>query len=165
MHDKQPLYRKVNTTAHGVRHDKGGDFRDERRRSQRSDSSRESMHGRKQRGLDYTPLFKFLLSKCGQPWNAVHAEATARLDRQEPIFWLVALPGHERNSYVRLGESSYYSGMYVDDAGILQLVDPSLGPSSLTPTCKCCMHTFNGVPFTRPLSNAATPPRPDSDVT
>jgi hypothetical protein len=106
------------------------------------------MHGCKQRGLDYTPLFKFLLSKRG-PWNDVHAEATARLDRQEPIFWMVALEGHERRPYIRAGESSYYSGMYVDEAGILQLVDPSLGPSSLTPSCKCCTHTFNAVPCTR----------------
>jgi hypothetical protein len=79
----QPLYRKVNTTAQGVHHAKGGDYRDERRRSHQSDVSRESMHRRKHRGLDYTPLFKFLLSKCGQQWNAVHAEATARLDRPE----------------------------------------------------------------------------------
>jgi hypothetical protein len=149
MVNKQPLYRRVNTTAHGVRHEKGGDFRDERRRSGNSEASRQSMHGRKQRGLDYTPLFKFLLSKRGQSWNEVHAEATARLDRQEPIFWLVALPGHERKSHVRAGESSFYSGMYVDDAGILQVVDPSLGPSSLAPSCKCCTHTFNGIPFTR----------------
>jgi hypothetical protein len=150
---QQSLYRKVNTTAHGVRHAKGGDFRDERRRSHQSEASRESMHGRKRRGLDYTPLFKFLVSKCGQQWNAVHAEAIARLDRDEPIFWLVALPGRERERYVRVGESSYFSGMYVDDAGILQLVDPSLGPSSMVPSCKCCTHTFNGVPFTRPFQD------------
>jgi hypothetical protein len=149
MRDKEPLYRKVNTTARGVHHLKGGDYRDERRRNVHSEAVRGSMHGRKQRGLDYTPLFKFLLSKRGQPWNQVHAETTARLDRQEPIFWLVALPGHERKPYILAGESSFYSGMYVDEAGILQLVDPSLGPSSLTPTCKCCTHTFNGVPFTR----------------
>jgi hypothetical protein len=110
------------------------------------------MHGRKQRGLDYTPLFKFLLSKRGEPWNEVHSEAKARLDREEPIFWLVALPGHERKPYVRAGESSFYSGMYVDEAGLLQLIDPSLGPSSLTPSCKCCTHTFNGVPFTKPFA-------------
>ena len=145
---KQPLYRKENTTAHLARHD-GGDYRDERQRSQRSDAPRESMRGQKRRGLDYTPLFKFLLSRRGQPWDTVFGEAKARLDRPEPIFWLVALPGYERKPYVRVGESSYYSGMYVDEAGILQLVDPSLGPSSLAPSCKCCTHTFNGVPFTR----------------
>jgi hypothetical protein len=149
MDRKQPLYRKENTTAHGVHHLKGGDYRDQRQRSERAESSRESMHGRKQRGLDYTPLFKFLLSKRGQPWDAVYGEAIGRLDRKEPVFWLVALPGHERRPYVLMGESSYFSGMYVDDEGILQLVDPSLGPSSLAPSCKCCTHTFNGIPFTR----------------
>ena len=152
---QQPLFRKVNTTAHLAKHG-GGEYRDERRRSERSDASGESMHGRKRRGLDYTPLFKFLLAKCGQPWDAVFGEAKARLDRQDPIFWLVALPGHERKSYVRVGEASYYSGMYVDEAGILQLVDPSMGPSSLDPACKCCTHSFNGVPFTRPFVSPGT---------
>ena len=111
------------------------------------------MRGRQRRGLNYTPLFRFLLSKRGQPWNSIYSEAKARLDREEPIFWLVALPAHERQRYVRVGHSSYYSGMYVHDAGTLQLVDPSLSPASLVPSCKCCTHTFNGAPFTRPFGS------------
>lgn len=151
---KGPLYRKVNTTAHGVHHGHGGAYSDERNTKQhaRSVGARQSMHGKRQRGLDYTPLFRFLLSKVGARWDDVYAEAVSRLDRAEPIFWLVALHEHERKPFVRVGESSYYSGMYVDGAGILQVVDPSVGASSLVPDCECCTHTFNGVRFTKPFA-------------
>ena len=85
---KRPLYRKVNTTAHGVHHAKGGDYRDQRNSRTTKDDEilRRSMHGGYRRGLDYTPLFKFLLSKCGQAWDDVYSEAVKRLDRSEPIF-------------------------------------------------------------------------------
>lgn len=148
---KRLLYRKVNTTAHGVHHAKGGDYRDERnsRTTKDDEALRGSMHGGHRRGLDYTPLFKFLLSKRGQAWDDVYSEAVKRLDRSEPIFWVVALPEDERQRYIRVGESSFFSGMYVDEEGTLQVVDPSLGPSSLVPFCRCCTHTLNGVPFTR----------------
>lgn len=151
---KAPLYRKVNTTAHGVHHAKGGNYRDQRNSKARgcSELLRETMHGRRRRGLDYTPLFKFLLANVGRKWNEVHAEAVSRLDRPDPIFWLVALHEHQRRPYVLIGESSYFSGMYVDADGLLQLVDPSMGPSSLVPLCRCCTHTFNGLPFTRPFT-------------
>jgi hypothetical protein len=107
------------------------------------------MHGKVRRGLDYTPLFKFLLSKIGSDWNDVYSEAVARLDRPDPIFWLVALHEHERREWVCLGESTYYSGLYVNADGRLEAVNPDLGPSSLSPGCDCCTHTFNGVRFTR----------------
>jgi len=54
---------------------------------------------------NYTPLFKFLLSKRGQPWDAVHDEAS-----------------------------------------------------------KCCTHTFNGVPFTRPFEDLGKLPRAGEDA-
>lgn len=150
---KSPLFRKVNTTAHRPNVHVGGEYRDERntKREARSDAMRTSMHGKERRGLDYTPLFRFLLANVGRPWNEVHSEAVGRLDRAEPIFWLVALSEGERHEYVRVGESSYYSGLYVDEQGFLQLVNSSLGPSSLAPVCKCCTHTFNGVRFTQPF--------------
>ena len=103
----------------------------------------------KQRGLDYTPLFRFLLSKVGEPWDTVHSEAVSRLDKQEPMFWLVSLNKEDAEDIVRIGESSYFSGLYVDESGILQLVDPGIGPDDLEPMCACCTHTLNGVPFTK----------------
>jgi hypothetical protein len=148
---KDPLFRKVNTRTRGVRHGFGGDYRHERNTKQesRSESTRQSMHGKKRRGLDYTPLFRFLLSKVGSEWDTVFSEAVSRLDCPDPIFWLVALREDKRKDVVCVGESSYYSGLYVDDRGLLQRVNPLLGPSSFEPTCPCCTHTFNGVHFTK----------------
>lgn len=48
---------------------------------------------------------------------------------------------------MRVGESSYYCGLYVDYAGILRIVNPDLRSEDLTPYCSCCTHTFNGVRF------------------
>jgi hypothetical protein len=107
------------------------------------------MHSKAPKGRDYTPLFRFLLSKVGKRWSEVFAEAAARLDQTAPIFWLVALQEHDRRDYVRIGESSYFSGMYVAEDGTLQIVNPDIGPSSLEPGCKCCTHTFNGIRFTK----------------
>lgn len=147
--EKKPLFRKVNTLARGVRHNFGGEYRHERNTKAESslDISRKSMHGRHCRGLDYTPLFKFLLSKVGSEWNQVFSEAVSRLDEREPVFWLVALHESERKDVVRVGESSYYSGLYVDSSGLLKVVNPELSAAEMTPSCPCCTHTFNGVRF------------------
>ncbi|WP_211236901.1 hypothetical protein [Chitinimonas koreensis] len=79
----------------------------------------------------------------------MYREAAARLDRKEPIFWLVALRDEDGRPYVRTGEASYFSGLRVDAEGVLRVVDPAVGTGSLAPLCACCTHTFNGVPFTR----------------
>ena len=116
MRPKEPLYRKVNTRARGVHHHFGGDYRHQRNTADEDDPTRTrgSMHGSKRRGLDYTPLFRFLLSKVGEDWDAVYGEADARLDRPDPIFWLVARTEADERDYVCLGESSYYSGLTID---------------------------------------------------
>ncbi len=157
--EKAPLYRKVNTTAHGVHHRVGGDFREQRKKEGADEfvTLHQGMHGRKHRGLDYTPLFRFLLSKVGQEWNFVYSEAVSRLDRQEPIFWLVALQPADEKDYVRTGESSYFSGLRVHLDGTLQVVNPKVDAGSLAPLCKCCTHTFNGVRFTRAFDPNAVP--------
>ncbi len=146
--EKPKLYRKVNTKAKAVRHGFGGDFKDSRN-SKRETVQQVSgtMFGTKQRGLDYTPLFKFLLSKVGCNWNEVFSEAKSRLDKQDPIFWIVALHEDEKKDYVRIGESSYFSGLFVDDNGILQIVNPNLKAVDMKPFCDCCTHTFNGKLF------------------
>ena len=144
---KEPLYRKVNTQTHRVHHGIGGDYRTERNGQAHSPASRGSMHGKQKRGLDYTPLFRFLLSKVGEEWNSVYSEAVPRLDRPDPIFWLVARHEGERREIVRVGESSYYTGLYVDDDGILRIVNPALRPEHQVPSCTCCTHTLNGVRF------------------
>lgn len=151
---KEPLYRRVNTRTWNVRHDHGGDYRHQRNTKQEreSDETHGSMRRGQRRGLDYTPLFRYLLAKVGEDWNEVFNEATARLDSTEPIFWMVARQPHERKDFVRLGESAYYSGLYVDADNRLQMVDPELGPDTMEPFCRCCTHTFNGVLFTKKYS-------------
>lgn len=143
---KKPLYRKVNTRARGVFHHTGGDYR-----HQRNTKKPEAVGMKRgvERGLDYTPLFKFLLSKVGNQWNEVHSEAISRLDKEAPIYWMVSEERESANEFIRAGESSYYSGLYVDSSGTLQLVAPQVGPETLEPCCKCCTHTFNGVVFTK----------------
>lgn len=152
---KAPLYRKVNTTARGVRHNFGGEFRNHRhaKGSGNEELTHTSMGGKVRRGLDYTPLFRFLLSKVGQDWTEVSREAVARLDRPDPIYWLVARQEHERREIVCVGESTYYSGLFIDEDGRLQVVNPSLNASSLSPQCKCCTHTFNGERFTQAFNS------------
>ena len=146
--EKSKLYRKVNTKAKGVHHRFGGDFKNTRNSKKETlQQTTGTMFGTKQRGLDYTPLFRFLLSKVGCNWDEVFSEAKSRVDRQEPIFWLVALHEHEKKDYIRIGESSYYSGLFVDDKGLLQLVNPTLSAKDMTPSCDCCTHTFNGRKF------------------
>ncbi len=146
-HRKEPLYRRVNTTARGVHHNTGGEYRWSRAKDDRF--AQGAMSQGKHRGLDYTPLFRFLLSRVGRDWDAVHSEAVSRLDREEPIFWMVARTEGDRKPYVLMGESSYYSGLYVDDDNRLAKVDPDLRIEDMKPGCSCCTHTFNGVPFVR----------------
>lgn len=96
-------------------------------------------------GFDYTPLFKFLLSRVGRNWDEVFSEAVQRLDKQEPIFWLVDLY-FEKGDYgvVRIGESSYYLKLTVQN-DLLVIADPeATAPAKL---CTCCTHTFNGVAY------------------
>lgn len=145
---KDKLYRKVNTKSKGVRHGFGGDFKDYRNSKKETlQQVKGTMFGRKERGLDYTPLFKFLLSKVGSYWNEVFSEAKSRLDKQDPIFWMVALNVNDKKEYIRIGESTYFSGLFVDSNDVLQLVNPNLKAVDMRPFCDCCTHTFNGKKF------------------
>jgi hypothetical protein len=148
---KEPLYRKVNTRARGIYHHKGGRARWARgtKAAKQNEAERGSMHPGGQNGLDYTPLFRFLLSKVGCDWDEVHSEAVSRLDKQEPIYWMVALNQTEKNSYIICGGNSYYNGLYVDEDNRLALVNPDLKNEDLESSCPCCTHTFNGVPLVR----------------
>jgi hypothetical protein len=148
---KKPLlYRSVNTRTHGVRHGSYSAYRYERntKSEKAAQSNRSSMHCHHRHGFDYTPLYRFLLSKVGQPWGAVFSEANARLDRPDPIFWMVALHESDKQDYVRTDENSYYSGLWVDDAGLLQKVNAQLTPECMKTFYDNRTHTFNGVVYT-----------------
>ena len=150
-YEVKPLYRKVNTRARGVHHNSGGDAKYDRHTK---DGMNKSMSKDVQRGLDYTPLYRFLLSKVGEDWNEIHSEAVKRLDHEEPIYHLVSLPGHAPRQFVMCGESSYYSGLFVDDNSILRFVNPFLCNEDFTPDCSCCTFTFNGTPSRRRHTSA-----------
>lgn len=145
--DKKPLYRKVNTRTHNVRHGDGGAYRWQRNTKDEAVNPDTSMHSTHRHGRDYTPLFRYLLSKVGQVWDDVYSETVARLDETGPIFWQVALSPETAAEKVRCGESSYFSGLYVDEGGILRKTNPDLNAATMEPYCHCCTHTFNGEVF------------------
>ncbi|PHM29421.1 hypothetical protein [Xenorhabdus innexi] len=148
---KNKLYRRVNTTTHSVFHH-GGEYRWERAKRKLISEDMPyflPMKSKQKRGLDYTPLFMFLLSKVGKTWDQIYSEAVQRLDKPEPIFWMVALHKHEQRDYIRCGESSFYSGLFVDESGILRKVNANLSENDITIHCQCCTYTFNGVPISR----------------
>lgn len=136
----KPLYRKVNTRTHNVHHNSGSDAKYDRNTKK---GVNKSLNKSDKRGLDYTPLYKFLLSKVGQDWDKIHSQAINRLDQEEPIYHLVAKTPQDKRDYVICGESSYYSGLYIDDNNKLQLTNPDFKNEDLTPSCSCCTHTFN----------------------
>ena len=146
--EKEKLYRKVNTKTYNVHHWSGGDFKHSRHTKKETlEQTKGKMSRKQERGLDYTPLYKFLLSKVGSNWDDIFSEAKTRLNDAKPIFHMVALREDEKKDFIRLGESSYFSGLYVDDNGILQLCNPNLRAFDMKPFCSCCTHTFNGKIF------------------
>ncbi len=91
------------------------------------------------------PLFRFLLSKVGQKWDDIFSEALKRLDKHDPVFWLVDLD-FEDGEYgiVRIGESSYYSKLTVKNGLLIKADENAMAPAK---SCTCCTHTFNGKPY------------------
>lgn len=148
---KEPLYRKVNTRARHIHHNFGSEARYDRNTKK---GMNKSMKKDVERGLDYTPLYRFLLSKVGKNWDEVHSEAVSRLDHEDPIYHLVARHEAEKKDSVRCGESAYYSGLYVDENNTLQKVNPDLKNEDFFPGCHCCTHTFNGTPFQKTYADA-----------
>jgi hypothetical protein len=137
----KPLYRKVNTKARNVWHMKGSDAKYDRNTKT---GVKGSMGSKKNRGLDYTPLYMFLLSKVGKDFDDVYSEAVARLDNDEAIYHLVLRDGEKMKGSIMCGESSRYNTLYVDENNLLQLVNPSIRNEHFFPSCHCCTHTFNG---------------------
>lgn len=161
---REPLYRKVNTRTHGVDHGSWMRAAYERntKRAARDARMTGSMHSGQRHGFDYTPLFRFLLSRVGRPWDAVHSEAVRRLDREEPVWWLVAACPVDERDVVRGGEAQFFSGLRIGADGRLEKVAPEITEHDLNPPCDCCTHTFNGKRLTRPYRHGA--PLMDADA-
>lgn len=148
---KDPLYRKVNShVTHLTMHDfhGGSDFRHDRNTKvlKNFEGNKLPMKNKKQWGLDYTPLYRFLHSKIGQNWDVIHSEALSRLDKEEPIWHIVAKHEGDKRGVVRTG-TAFHNGLYVDENNILQMVDPLETNEKQWPGCHCCTHTFNGKLF------------------
>lgn len=149
QHKSRKLYRSVNTTTRHYSNNPGAEYRWERNRKKSGDEllvTRETMHSGQKRGRDYTPLFYFLLKQIGKRWDDVFSEVCGRLDATEPVFWLVALHEPQQRDLVCIGDSSFYPGLFVDENGILQQVNPSISAKDVKVTCRCCTHTFIGEP-------------------
>lgn len=156
-YEKKPLYRKENSKARGCNHMTGPDAKHQRGTKL---GIQKNMKQGKQRGLDYTPLFRFLLSKVGQDWTAVYKEAKSRVLDESEIFYMVQdekpirpYVRFEReltvSTYFTYGESTHFSRLFVDENNILQKVDPNLKNEDFAPSCPCCTFTFNGKPLTK----------------
>lgn len=134
------LYRKVNSKAFNCQHNTGIDASSLR-------TTKEGMSKKmtkKKRGLDYTPLYRFLLSKIGQPMDKVYAEACSKVLDKTKIVLLFNI-----EDFVRVGENSYYSALYIDENNLIQKQNPTLTVEDFYPCCPCCTHTFNGKPFVK----------------
>lgn len=147
------LYRKVNSKARGCHHNTGPDARYDRNTK---NGLKKSMSQGKQRGLDYTPLYRFLHSKVGQSWDKVYSEAISRLPKgDDAIFSMVILEPEINTNIGRnnmhgwsyFGESTIMSTMTVDEDGLLQFIKPNLKNEDFSPSCWCCTHTFNSKPL------------------
>lgn len=150
--DKKPLYRKIrNNESFAHYHNRNWQRYKHSRNTKKVfvddevvglKNNTEKMSSHNTNGYDYTPLFKFLQSKVGQNWNEIYSEAKSRLDKEEPIWWIVqktklidgkrlSLNHHptcylqpiELFSISRIGESTYWRGLYIDENNVLQYID------------------------------------------
>ena len=170
-HEKKPLFRPENKTTIQTKYyiRRGGKHKHTRNTKEFKsfDGNRWKMHSKGNLGLDYTPLYNFLISSVGKNFDEVYAEACERMsglghNYKEEIFYCV-----EKNTYIengnvydskgelvsciwRSGESSYHDKMFIDDNGVLRLVrefniDKNTD-SDLKLGCACHTHSVNGQP-------------------
>lgn len=158
------LYRKENKVSLSNKYyvSKGSEYRYERHTKAflNDDRNHKPMNSGKH-GYDYTPLFKFLLSKVGSDWDQTYSEAKARLNDPLPIFWMVALHQSERRDIVRLGETSYYFGLFVDAKGKLAIVNPDVTSNELPEPYPGETLSFNGIAVDKTGSQTDEPENTD----
>lgn len=165
---KKPLYRKLNEV--------GTYGHLQPLRKYRFDRHKKTPVGSKMRTeqkkvrYDYAPLFRFLLSKVGKPWDPIFQECQSRLDTTTPITFMV-VNVNERGLVVdrgyeaynrffqydetydgmkksfRYGPDSYWSTLFVDSDGILQFVDETYVEPYHNYYCPWMTQSWNGEPF------------------
>jgi glutathione peroxidase-family protein len=99
------------------------------------DGNFQPMKRSKKNGVNYHPLFQWLLSKVGQNWDKVYSEACKRVPQEfrETIFYMVNThaikkdgivvdsKGQALHSTFRFGEARHFKQLYVNK-GILTKV-------------------------------------------
>lgn len=160
-HEKKPLWRKVNTCTYNVHH--RSSFKEYERGKKEDLLTKSKMTIGRQHGIDLTPLFGFLRKNAGKKWDLVKSEALSRLpeyfSRNDPFeYSLISLEEFNdltedkiKTCFFRYGESTYFSMLYIDKEGVLQLVNPNWNVTDLKPYCHCCTHTLNGKEVPRHL--------------
>lgn len=165
MYKDKKLYRKENKSSLSyIGHkDTGGDFRHDRntKRLKNFEGNRWKMSSRKERGVDFTPLYKFLLSKVGEDFDEVYSEAMSRMDgKRAPIFWMIV-----ENTYIEEGilknsngtivrpdfnnEEAKFSTLYIDDENKLRKVSDLNKSEFKLESCGCCTQSLDGIPYVR----------------
>jgi hypothetical protein len=121
----------------------GSDFRHSRNTKKFKNFEGDRMPMKKGKyGYDYTPLVRFLLSKAGKDWDVVFSEVKERLDKTEPIFWLVKFSNDiDIQPIVYVGEGKYYHTLIVDD-NILTVYNKTATLED--GLCSCHTHTLDG---------------------
>lgn len=157
-HEKKPLWRKENTCTYFTRHRSSmGKFKYERGKKESLEQKAKMRTGQQNHGIDLTPLYGFLHKNVGKKWDAVKSEALSRLPdyfrSSSEVFngvvydyehYELMTESEKKHSFFRSGESSYYSELYVDQNGILQMINPNWSVNDFHPSCACCTHTLNG---------------------
>lgn len=158
-HEKKPLWRKINRTVYGT-------YRlntaEKYSRNKKEDVVKKTkMNASTKYGdLDFTPLYKFLLKNIGNSWDTVKSEALSRLPKDivqyEDPFNGVVLDYSEylgltefayNNSFFSGGHTSMFSQLYVNEEGLLALVNPELSGESIAKIYSLYpdkTYTFNG---------------------
>lgn len=84
-------------------------------------------------GYDYTPLFMFLLKNIGKDFDLILKDINGRINSFEPLYWIVdktvtreLIENGLCLDYVRIGECSSYSRLWIDEENKLQKVNPKL---------------------------------------
>ena len=120
---EKPLYRKVNTKAANVHHGFGKDFKNSRNTKK---SSGNKMKQGVKRGLDYTPLYKYLLKQVGGNWDEIYSKIKSRILDDDCIWYMVAKNKEEASETCGISESTYFSGLFINEQGILEITNPDL---------------------------------------
>lgn len=129
--EKKSLIRKANTTAHG-NHYRGKSKKGYVRGSKRVKEFHESgqyrmkiLRAKPCDNFDVTPLIKFIQKNVGRPVDEVKSEAKSRFNTKKNNG--LTKQNFEKhwnhivnNNYICIYECTFFSGVYVDDDGILQ---------------------------------------------